>query len=187
MRRYLGGAAYQMKTLYIVLAIGLTALSEAQACSCVAPDTSSEEEQIKKEFSEADAVVIAKVVSVEQSLDPEDPSGTYRIEEARFVVEEVLKGTHKVGETIRVRSVVGRGACGRSARNDPPWIEVASEVLPSASGVAVLSDEWLIYTAGQQPYDLSRCSRSFPMNLRGGEDAEYLRGMLASGSESSED
>jgi hypothetical protein len=168
-----------MKRYLTLLAICLMATAKAQACSCVGPGDLSEEEQIEKEFSEADAVVIARVVMVKQSLVAEDHSGVHRIEDAQFVVAEILKGSHKMGETIHVRSNLGGGTCGRSARNDPPWLEIASETVPSASSVAVLSDEWLIYAHGSQPYELSNCSRSFPMNLRGGEDADYLRGVLA--------
>jgi hypothetical protein len=168
-----------MKRHLLLLAICLMATAKVQACSCVGPGDLSEEEQIEKEFSEADAVLVARVVKVKQSLVAEDLSGRHRIEDAHFVVAEVLKGSHKVDETIHVRSNLGGGACGRSARNDPPWLEMISETVPSVSSVAVLSDEWLLYVHGSQPYNLSNCSRSFPMNLRGGEDAEYLRGVLA--------
>jgi hypothetical protein len=151
----------------------------AFACSCELSGGLTEEEQIESEFSAADAVIVAKVVSTKLSLHQKDRTGRYWIEDASFVVSEVLKGTYKVGESVRVRSMLGGGSCGRSARNDPPWLETTSDS-PAQSGqvvltAAVFSDEWLIYARGAEPYELSICSRSFPMDLRGGSDAEYIR------------
>ena len=49
---------------------------------------------------------------------------------------------------------------------------------PAVISAAVFSEEWLIYARGDEPYELSNCSRSFPMDLRGGKDAEYIRNKL---------
>ena len=146
----------------------------AGACTCIGHGNQSEEQQIDRAFSEADAVFVAKVILVKHSVLPEDPKGRYLVEEASFVVSEVMKGIHKVGEVVRVRSMLGSG-CARSARNDPPWLDMVDDSDPPVATVAVISAEWLIYSNGSPPYELSQCDRSFPMNLRGGSDAEYLR------------
>lgn len=179
-----------MRTTQLLATIATLLLTSqvAIACSCAAPHGSPEKEQIESAFAEADAVIVAKVISTKQSLRTEDPSGRYRVEDALFAILEVLKGNHRIGETIRVQSMLGSGSCGRSARNDPPWLETTGDSSsasgPAVTTTAVFSEEWLIYAYGQEPYELSSCSRSFPMNLRGGADAEYIRTMaLGSGEE----
>jgi hypothetical protein len=151
----------------------------AFACSCAPPIGETEEERIENALLQADTVVVAMVISNEQSLAPEDPSGRYRVEHAVFVVTEVFKGPHRVGDTIHVRSEVGPGICGRSVRNDPPWLEEFDE--RSIESTPVFSGEWIIYADGKEPYELSMCSRSFPMNLRGQQDAEYIRSIVRKG------
>jgi len=166
-----------MTTSYLlaILAAIFGTSSVVNACSCVGHDDQSEEQQIERAFTDADGVFVAKVVSVKHSLLPEDPEGRYLIEEASFVISEVMKGSHKLWEVVRVRSELGGGTCGRRARNDPPWLEEANETEPRIFTASVVSDEWLIYASGVQPYELSLCDRSFPTNLRSGSDAEYLR------------
>jgi len=166
-----------MKNSYLlaILAALFGTSPVVDACSCVGHGDQSEEEQIEDAFTDADAVFVARVISVKHSLLPEDPEGRNLIEEASFLISEVMKGSHKLGEVVRVRSELGGGTCGKSARNDPPWLEEASDLEPRIFTVSVVSDEWLIYANGLQPYELTFCDRSFPMNLRGGSDAEYLR------------
>lgn len=40
---------------------------------------------------------------------------------------------------------------------------------------AELSKEWLIYSDGPGPYELSQCSRTTPLNVDGEEDLKILR------------
>lgn len=172
-----------MRNLHLLTVVGALMLmsGDATSCSCAPPDGLTEEEQIESEFLAADAVIVARVISTKHSVRPEDPTGQYLIEDASFVVTEVLKGTHKVGESVQVRSILGGGSCGRSARNNPPWLEMTNSSPvsgPPVLTIAVISDEWLIYGWGAEPYALSNCSRSFPMNLRGGSDAEYIRSVV---------
>ena len=44
-------------------------------------------------------------------------------EDASFIVLEAIKGAKKVGDKVQVRSELGPGPCGRSARNMPAWLE----------------------------------------------------------------
>lgn len=152
---------------------------DADACSCALYGTLTEQEQIERAFTEADTVIVARVESTKHSLNPNDPTGLHIVEAASFVVLVVLKGAYKVGGRVAIESAIGGGSCGRSARNDPTWLEeVTTDVDPSVVTSAVVSDEWLIYATGAEPFKLSHCDRSFPMNLRGGSDAEYLREWL---------
>lgn len=166
------------KILYLLATVATLFLTSqwALACSCVPPIGETEEERIENALLQAGTVVVAKVISNEQSLAPEDLSGRYRVEHAVFAVTEVFKGPHRVGDTIHVRSEVGPGVCGRSVRNDPPWLDEFDE--RSIQSAPVFSGEWIIYADGKEPYELSMCSRSFPMNLRGEQDAEYIRSIV---------
>lgn len=82
--------------------------------------------------------MVAKVVATKHSFLPGDPAGNHLIEDASFVVTEVFRGKYKVGELVRVCSMIGVGLCGRSARNDPPWLEEVSKP-PEDSGHAITS------------------------------------------------
>lgn len=96
---------------------------------------------------------------------------------AVFVVIEVLKGDVAPGQRIRIRSFVGPGDRGRSARNDPPWIEEIEASGESSKPLAV-SREWLIYGYGTEPYERSHCDRSSPLNVLGASDLAHLRRRL---------
>jgi hypothetical protein len=162
-----------MKKKHLSLAIvaSLLATANANACSCALPGKLSDDQQIDQEFRGAKAVFVAKVVSIKQM--PEDSTGRYIVEDAEFVVLEVLKGAMKARDTVRIKSHIGPGPCGRSARNNPPWLVLAEK--GEADKIATFSDEWLIYARGSEPYELSYCDRSFPMNFRGKLDVDYLR------------
>lgn len=147
---------------------------QAEACSCRV-DSAAEEVQIKRELDEARVVFVAKLLSVKQTPVPDAPK--YLTEDAEFVVAEVLKGAIVAGQKVRIRSSLGPGQCGRSARNDPPWLE---QIEKSGGPVqpAGISKEWLIYGHGSEPYELSLCDRSMPLSHRGSSDLLFLRALL---------
>lgn len=152
----------------------LAMFERAGACSC-SLDTVAEGVQIKQELEEARVVFVAELVSVEQTPVPDAPK--YLTEEAEFVVSEVLKGAIVAGQKVRIRSRLGPGPCGRSARNDPPWLEQI-ETSGGPSKPAAISKQWLIYGHGSEPYELSLCDRSMPLSHRGSSDLLYLRALL---------
>ena len=90
------------------------------------------------------------------------------------MVQETLKGPHVVGETIHVRSTTIIGPCGLNMRNDPPWIYQEDKAAPGGTRPASVSDVWLIYANGDQPYDITD-GYSSPMNLLGSKQVEVHR------------
>jgi hypothetical protein len=155
--------------------IMLAMVGRAEACSC-SLNSAAEEVQIEHELEQARVVFVAELVRVKQT--PEDDAPEYLTEEAEFVVLEVLKGGVVLGQKIRVKSRLGPGPCGRTARNDPPWLE---EVQTSGAPImpAAISKEWLVYGHGSEPYELSLCDRSMPLSHRGSSELLYLRALLA--------
>lgn len=163
-----------MKRGAIVVLLAAVLGGEAVACSC-APPRGSEQEQIAQAYAQSDSVTLAKIEAVTQFPVAENPN--YLVEEVTFRIVEVLKGHHIVGSTVHTRSVLG-GACGKPAKNNPPWITEMNE--RGEESAVVFSEEWLIYASGSEPYELSLCSRSGPLNLRG-RDVKYLRKQLQRG------
>lgn len=147
----------------------------AHACSCQA-ESASEEDLIERELHAARLVVVATVVSTKQTPALDSPN--YIIEDAEFVVSEVLKGDVVAGDKIRTRSHLGPGLCGRSARNIPVWLDEI-EATGEPAKPAVVSEEWLIYGHGTEPFELSLCDRSMPLSHRGSEDLKRLRALLS--------
>lgn len=152
----------------------ISTFGRAEACSCRL-DSAAEEVQIKHELEEARAVFVAELLSVKQT--PVSDAPKYLTEDAEFVVSEVLKGDVVVGQKVRIRSILGAGSCGRSTRNDPPWLEQI-ETVSEPGKPAVISKEWLVYGHGSEPYELSLCDRSMPLGHRGSSDLLYLRTLL---------
>lgn len=152
----------------------LAIFGRAEACSC-RRDSADEQAQIKRALEEARAVFVAQLTSVKQTPVPDAPR--YVIEDAEFVVLEVLKGNVVAGQKVRIRSELGPGPCGRSARNDPSWLDQIEQPGES-SQPATISKGWLIYGHGSEPYELSRCDRSMPLSHRGSLDLQYLRVLL---------
>jgi hypothetical protein len=118
-------------------------------------------------FESAKTVVIARLTTSTRT----SASGHLRefgiVENAWFVVDEVLKGSHVVGETIHTRTEFTPGPCGINVRNDPPWLWTGGDSRSADDLVPfVISDSWLIFGWGEQPYDISR-GYSSPMNVRG--------------------
>jgi hypothetical protein len=154
-------------TLWIVhWAVSATAI----ACSC-------RNVEVSEALEESTTVVVARVVSTHQIPMPTDASGKFIVEEAAFEVMEPIKGAKKIGDRIQIRSEIGPGPCGRSARNSPAWLE---EFAPSSNVPKPfpISDIWLIFAYGNEPYELSMCTRSSPMNVRGAGDLEIVRKLI---------
>lgn len=152
--------------LFALFALILIAVSgRTEACSCRV-EGGAEDVQIQREFEQAVAVFTARITSIEQN--PQSDSSQYILEDADFVVLEVLKGDVRPGQRIEVRSHLGPGPCGRSAQNDPVWLE-------DETGPVAISKEWLIYGHEQEPYELSLCDRSMPLSHRGSSDLAHLR------------
>jgi hypothetical protein len=149
--------------------------TSATACSCILL-TGSPAEQVQQSFDDAEAVFVAKLKR--SALRPRSRSsghGLEVVEDAQFEVIEVFKGALEVGQVIRVYQVLNAGSCAQSSTNDPPWMYAASK--PGGVQLPVkFSKDWLIYSNGA-PFELSRCSRSSPMNVEGGQDVKILRGL----------
>lgn len=139
----------------IALFTWLGASFDVAACSCAAPK-GSEEEQVQAEFAAATHVYVGKVLSVQRAY-----ADRLVIEEVELKVARVLKGSFRVGQTIRIRSMIAPGMCGRSIR----------EGVEPSTPVAQIG-EWLIYGYGDEPHEISLCSRSRPVAAT--EDLEIL-------------
>lgn len=158
--------------IFVAALILGTTIARSEACSCQF-DAGAEGAQIQREFNEARVVVVARLLSVRQTSMPDAPG--YLIEDAEFVVSEVLKGDVAAGHKVRIRSHLGPGPCGRSAQNNPIWLQEPN------SGPVGISGEWLIYGHGSEPYELSLCDRSMPISHRGLSDLQQLRKFLGRG------
>lgn len=164
-----------MRTKLPILGVALIligAIGRSEACSC-RPDAGAEDVQIQREFEEARVVVVARLLSTKQTAMPDAPG--HLVEDAEFVVSEVLKGDVVADDKVRIKSHLGPGPCGRSTQNNPKWLEEPD------SGPVAISKEWLIYGHGSEPYELSLCDRSMPMSHRGLSDLQQLRKFLGRG------
>jgi hypothetical protein len=168
-----------MKKHVVLFFLATTAFqAETFACSC-AGSKESEERQVTSAFQDATEVLVAKVESVRHPQIPGYTSGESTVEDTVFIVVEVLKGNKRLGDHLATRSSIGPGLCGRSARNDPPWIEPVSKGTPHESTSIQISDTWVVYGYGTEPYELSFCSRSSPLNVNGARDLKVLRGVIS--------
>jgi hypothetical protein len=165
-----------MKQYLMALTAVLAQLgSEVYACSCAKPAP------IESALREADLIVIAEAVSIEQRPRYADSTSTVVTEDAKFKIIETLKGARHPGEFLRIRSNIGAGACGVSAKNSPVWLETIEKGKPVGRP---LSGRWLIYVMTAEGQDsttieLSLCGRSSPMEVNGETEARRLRGLIA--------
>jgi hypothetical protein len=160
--------------LLAVFAVLLT--PRAEACSCEL-HKGTRAEQVLEALNDYGVVFVARLRFSTLTPDKIYPTMTY--EDAQFVVLEVFKGPLFLGQPILVKGYIGSGACAVSSTNDPVWIE---DVLKAAEGdddgviePAKFSKEWLIYSDGRGPYELSMCSRTMPLNMGGDKDLPILR------------
>ena len=154
-------------------------VSRADACSC-ALYKGTPLEQVEQALNEADAVVVARLRHSVVNPDPEEPLTL--VEDAMFVVVEVIKGHLLLAQPIRIHQMVSAGTCGMSSMNDPPHvmeiIQTTGNPDDSVEMPVTYSREWLIYAHGAEPWVLSMCGRSTPMNLGGKEELEMLRELV---------
>ena len=165
-----------MKTPLTELSVLLLALlaNQALACSC-APRPSTQ-----SALDAAAFVVVADAVSSEQHPAFDDPKFTTVTEHATFRIVETLKGSQRPGDLLHVRSTIGIGACGVSARNSPVWLE---ELKTGKTVAPQLSGRWLIYARANEgseatAIELSLCGSSAPMEAGGEGDVRRLRRLL---------
>jgi hypothetical protein len=160
--------------LFLFLVISWLAVPYAKACSCV-PLKGTQAEQVEQSFADAGAVFVAKLTR--SSVGPDRDRRKVVAETAHFEVLEVFKGPLRIGQTIRVEQILSAGTCGQSSTNDPPWL-FAQKNPGSAPEPLKISRKWLIYAYGNEPFELSRCTRSAPLNVGGGDDVKVLRALL---------
>jgi hypothetical protein len=150
--------------------------SRAEACSCMI-QKGTRAEQVLEALNDAGVVFVARLRSSKLTPDKRYPEMTR--EDAQFVVIEVIRGPLFLGQPILVQQDIGSGACARSSTNDPVWMEdivkPANGDNPPASEPTKFSKEWLIYSNGPGPYELSQCSRTAPLDVGGNEDLKILR------------
>jgi len=137
-------------------------------------------EQVEQALYDADAVFVARLRHSTVNPDPEDPLTL--VEDAMFVVTEVIKGHLLLAQPIRIHQMVSGGTCGMSSTNDPPHVmdffQTTGNPDDSVEVPATFSREWLIYAEGAEPWTLNQCTRSAPMNLGGEEDLKLLRELV---------
>jgi hypothetical protein len=165
-----------MKTSLTTLSALVLALlaNNVLACSCAARPS------IDSALDEAAFVVLADAVSIEQHPAFSDSKSTTVTEHVTFRVIETLKGSQRPGDLVYVRSTIGIGACGVSARNSPVWLE---ELKDGKTVAPKLSGRWLIYARANEgseatAIELSLCGRSSPIEAGGEGDLQRLRRLL---------
>lgn len=133
--------------------------AESFACSC--PELS-----VQETLQQTTVVFMGRVQKKErqsQKYNGKIVSG-HHVEDVVFKVIKIWKGA-KPGQTVRMHSEIGPGACGMSVYNDPPVVIELDPRTRKGKPMAI-SDEWLVYGFGKEPYELSMCLRSWPINFR---------------------
>ena len=155
------------------LLVALLAAPDVWACSCVALKGTSAE-QVEQSLADAPFVFVARLTR--SSLGPDREHRKLAVETAHFQVVEVFKGPLTVGQIVLINQVLSAGTCGQSSTNDPPWMYAQPK--PGVEPAPVkISKKWLIYAYGGEPFELSRCTRSAPLNAGGDEDVKVLRAL----------
>jgi hypothetical protein len=139
----------------------------AMACSCLPPNSRD------KAIQEAVAVFRATAVGVVNERLGQSPIAKYANQSASMKVVEVFKGRYKVGEVVAIRQNVGPGLCGASIKNEPPFLDLL-DTRGGRETPRTLRGEWIIYAYGTEPFDVSYCSRSSPIEF-GAEELKGLR------------
>lgn len=135
---------------------------DAFGCSC-APPKSTEEA-----FKEAEVVVLGEAISITHQPSEASPQSVI-VEDDVFRVILAFKGNLKPGDLFRVRSVIYRaGGCGLSAENSPVWIYERNGHPVHLSGI------WVVYGGKRQPFTLSGCGPSKPIEGGGLGDLQDL-------------
>jgi len=147
--------------LGVTLASALVAAVPARACSMPPPPS------VQEAFAQASAVYLAQVASVKQ-----EPGASGSItEKVVFRVLVTLKGNKRRGETLLAETADVGDTCGRSVLNNPAWVEDDDPSSHKSTPVK-LSDTWVLYLSGREPYDMS--SNSNPINLVDPAELRFL-------------
>ena len=157
----------------LLLVIAWLPVPKAEACSCVLLK-GTQTEQVEQSLAGAGSVFVAKLTR--SSVGPDREHRKVVAETAHFEVLEVFKGPLRVGQMIRVEQVISAGSCGQSSANDPPWL-FQQKNPDSVPEPLKISKKWLIYAYGNEPFELSRCTRSAPLSAGGGDDVKILRAL----------
>jgi hypothetical protein len=154
-----------MKSIFLATLLTWGSLLNVAAVACSCPPPGS----IQAALRHSTLVVLAHAISIEQHPIPGDSVS----ETATFKVLESWKGPYRRGATLPIRSDIGPGPCGMSARNDPPWLD-GIDPATHATTHPHISGLWIIYAAGQKPYQISMCSRSTPYEYGGKAEMKML-------------
>lgn len=148
----------------LALTIGIAAAPPALGCSCTPLPSSSLDTEVRGAYDKATTVVLARVVSIESTETASDDGVVSPGERIRFQVLRSWKGAKQAGDEVSVESEhLGAGGCDRSVRNDPVWLEAATTG-DAPTRAPPVSDTWLLY-GGTEPWGLSLCSRSMPIDV----------------------
>lgn len=161
-----------MRLLFLsLLVLSPLTITRAEACSCVSLK-GTQAEQVEQSVADASAVFVARLTR--SSVGPHGEHRKVVAESAYFEVLEVFKGPLRKGQSIRVEQILSAGTCGQSSTNDPPWLFAQKNPTTPPEPLKI-SRKWLIYAYGNEPFELSRCTRSAPLNFGGAEDVKVLR------------
>lgn len=135
---------------------------EAFGCSCAPPKTA------KEAFEEAQVVVLGEAITIRQHRSGA-PQQSILVEDDVFRVILAFKGGLRPGDLFRVRSLIYQaGGCGLSAKNSPVWLYEKKGHPLHLSGI------WVVYGGKQQPFTLTGCGPSKPLEAGGLGDLQDL-------------
>jgi hypothetical protein len=137
--------------------------NQAVACSCNAPPTAYDA------AAKSRVVVLAKLKSVALRSSPSAILPAPIDEFATMEVVKSWRGPHRVGQTIRVTTAHESSMCGIPFR-EPLWEDVDS---PNPKRIP-LSGNWVIISSSREPYEVSICNSSRPVELIPKEQLERL-------------
>jgi hypothetical protein len=136
------------RTLALVLLLYFAAIESAVSCTCV---LSKElfEDRVAEAFETATSVVFGEVEAVEAAVETDTMANGHKVSHdvqlARIKVIKSWKGGKKAGDVLRTRTTTTCCLCGLEVR---------------------VGERWLVYGYGDEPIELSICSRSAKTDLR---------------------
>ena len=100
-------------------------------------------------------------------------------ERAIFRVTKAWKGPKRVGDVVVVENLFTYlGGCYRYVRNSPKWMIFEDANGKAADPPPSYWNDWLIYATGPEPWHLSKCDRSNPLQgAPSKEDLPFLAAM----------
>ena len=152
--------------LYATLAAVLVDALPAHACSTPPPPS------VRQAFAQSSAVYLAQVALVTQ--DKTVPEAI--TEKVVFRVLVVLKGAKSRGDTLLVETIGlsdAGGTCARSVLNNPTWLVTDNPTSHETTPVK-LSDTWVLYLSGREPYEVGLSERSNPINVVDPAELRFL-------------